>query len=105
MPAKKRPTLSAEDCDLLADCISIAEMTGHLTTEQAKHLKGFVLALRPHERHRPPSELEPFLPMLEAHIQHLGNVSESCREVARIVGVDPRRLRNLFYARRRGKLF
>jgi hypothetical protein len=105
MPAKKPkkpPKLSAEYSDLLADCICIAEMfTDRQTGEQARHLKEFVLANRPREAQRPRSDLEPFLPMLEAHVKHLGNVSKSCREVGRIIREDPERLRGLLYAARR----
>ena len=107
MPAKTPSKWSAEEYDLLGDCICITEMfTNLLTGDQARHLKERVLANRPCERHRPRSELEPFLPMLAAHIEHLGNVSESCREVGRILGVAPKRLRNLHYAaHRRRRLF
>ena len=102
MPAKTPSKWSAEECDLLGDCICITEMfTNLLTGDQARYLKVRVLANRPRERHRPRSELEPFLPMLEAHAEHLGNVSESCREVGRIIGEDPERLRRLLYAARR----
>jgi len=107
MHVKTPSKWSAEECDLLGDCIRITEMfTNLLTEEQARQLKERVLANRPRERHRPRSELEHFLPMLEAHIEHLGNVNKSCREVGRILGVAPERLRNLWYAvRRRRRLF
>jgi hypothetical protein len=104
---KTTSKLSAEECDRLVDCICITEMfTNFLTEEQARQSKECVLVNRPRERHRPRSELEPFLAMLEAHIEHLGNVSKSCREVGRILGVAPERLRNLHYAARgRRRLF
>ena len=102
MPEKKTPTLSAEYCDLLGDCIGVTQMsTNLLTDEQARHLKKFVLAIRPREPQRPRSELEPFLPMIEAHIEAGLSVSRSCREVGGILGEDPDRLRGLRYAARR----
>jgi hypothetical protein len=103
MPAKKLPALSAEDCDLLADCICLVEMfTDYLTAEQLKRLKKFVSDIQSRKRHRPRSELRHFLPMLEARIKdNRGNVSKSCDEVGSILRVDPKRLRNLLYAARR----
>ena len=103
MPVKNS-LLSAEDCDLLADCICLVEMFHHpyLTAEQSKRLKKFVGEIRPRKRHRPRSELEPLLAMIEARItDNLGNVSKSCREVGDIIGEDPERLRNLLHATRR----
>jgi hypothetical protein len=102
MPARNPPKLSAEDNDLLADCVSITQMlTNHLTEEQARRLKKFLLGVRPRKRHRPRSELEIFLPMIKAHITAGLSVGKSCREVGRIIREDPERLRRLFYSARR----
>jgi hypothetical protein len=102
MPAKKLPTLSAEDCDLLADCICLVEMfTDYLTAEQSKRLKKFVADIWPRKRHRPRSELEPFLAMIESQIKAGLSVNKSCTEVGSILREDPKRLRSLLYAARR----
>ena len=103
MPSRKVPGLAEEQWDRLINCVCYVEMMRPdlLTPEQANELKRFLWAMRPRKRHRPRSELEIFLPMIEAHIRAGHSVGKSCREVGLIIREDPERLRRLFYSARR----
>jgi hypothetical protein len=90
-----------EICDDLIDGVCIAEMLNHVSPERAKRAKEWVWTQRPRKRQRRPSDLAPFLSLIEAHIEAGSKVATACRVVGEITRQDPKRLANMLYAARR----